>query len=172
MGLATKRSLSGGYLWFLRVIGFVFAIYFLYGAVNGSATVFGPASWNLFKISFPYIPYFGEQFSLTLFIFFTTVLTFLLYPARESSPKDRPSAVDLTFCVLSFAIVVEYIYFYDFRGATAGLVPPWNDVVFGLTAAILVWEACRRVLGLILPIVAIVFLFYDWMGPYFPGLFS
>jgi TRAP transporter 4TM/12TM fusion protein len=65
----------------------------------------------------------------------------------------------------------EFIYFYDERGARAGLIE-WNDVVFGFFAACLVWEMCRRVLGLILPIIAIVFLFYDWAGPWFPGEFS
>ncbi len=171
-GLAQTRTLTGGYLWALRVVGFIFAVYFLFGAVNGSFTLFGPRSWNLFQIDFPYLPYYGEQFSLPLFIFFTSVLTYMLYPARESSPQDRPSGLDIAMCVMSFVILCEFIYFYDYRGETAGDIPPWNDVVFGFTAACLVWEMCRRVLGLILPIIAIVFLFYDWAGPYFPGEFS
>ncbi len=171
VGLAQTRTLTGGYLWTLRVVGFVFAIYFLFGAVNGSFTLFGPRSWNLFQIDFPYLPYYGEQFSLPLFIFFTSVLTYMLYPARESSPQDRPSGVDIGMCALSFVILCEFIYFYDDRGARAGLLE-WNDVVFGFIAACLVWEMCRRVLGLILPIIAIVFLFYDWQGPIFPGEFS
>lgn len=170
-GLSQPRRLSGGYLWTLRVLGFIFAVYFLFGAVNGSFTLFGPRAWKLFEIEFPYLPYYREQFQLPLFIFFTSALTFFLYPARSSSPKDRPSGVDITLCILSFIVLCEFIYFYDERGDRAGLVE-WNDVVFGFTAACLVWEMCRRVLGLILPVVALVFLFYDWAGPWFPGLLS
>ncbi len=79
--------------------------------------------------------------------------------------------MDIALCILSFIILCEFIYFYDERGDRAGLVE-WNDVVFGFIAACLVWEMCRRVLGLILPVIAIVFLFYDWAGPIFPGEFS
>ena len=170
-GLATTRTLKGHSLWVLRVVGFIFAVYFLFGAVNGSYTVFGPRSLKLVQLEFPYIPYYGEQFSLPLFICFTSVLTFMLYPCRESSPKDRPSGFDLLWCVLSVVVMCEFMYYYDDRGARAGIVE-WNDVVFGFAAACLVWETCRRVLGLVLPIVAIVFLFYDWAGPIFPGLLS
>ncbi len=170
-GLATTRTLRGHSLWAVRVVGFIFAAYFLFGAVNGSFTVFGPRSLKLVQLEFPYIPYYGEQFSLPIFICFTSVLTFLLYPCRENSPQDRPSGFDLLWCVLSFVVMCEFMYFYDDRGARAGIVE-WNDVVFGFAAACLVWETCRRVLGLVLPIVAIVFLFYDWAGPIFPGLLS
>ena len=170
-GLATTRTLKGHSLWVLRVVGFIFAVYFLFGAVNGSYTVFGPRSLKLVQLEFPYIPYYGEQFSLPLFICFTSVLTFMLYPCRESSPKDRPSGFDVLWCVLSVVVMCEFMYYYDDRGARAGIVE-WNDVVFGFAAACLVWETCRRVLGLVLPIVAIVFLFYDWAGPIFPGLLS
>ena len=170
-GLAKTRTLSGHSLWALRVVGFIFAAYFLFGAVNGSFTIFGPRSMKLALLEFPYIPYYGEQFSLPIFICFTSVLTFMLYPCRENSPKDRPSGFDVLWCVLSFVVMCEFMYFYDDRGARAGIVE-WNDVVFGFAAACLVWETCRRVLGLVLPIVAIVFLFYDWAGPVFPGLLS
>ncbi|MYA98013.1 MAG: TRAP transporter fused permease subunit [Nitrospinae bacterium] len=170
-GLATTRTLRGHSLWAVRVVGFIFAAYFLFGAVNGSFTVFGPRSLKLVQLEFPYIPYYGEQFSLPIFICFTSVLTFLLYPCRENSPQDRPSGFDLLWCVLSFVVMCEFMYFYDDRGARAGIVE-WNDVVFGFAAACLVWETCRRVLGLVLPIVAVVFLFYDWAGPIFPGLLS
>ncbi len=170
-GLSTTRKLSGNSLWAVRVVGFIFAAYFLFGAVNGSFTIFGPRSLKLVLLEFPYIPYYGEQFSLPIFICFTSVLTFMLYPCRENSPKDRPSGFDLLWCVLSFVIMCEFMYYYDDRGARAGIVE-WNDVVFGFSAACLVWETCRRVLGLVLPIVAVVFLFYDWAGPIFPGLLS
>ena len=75
-GLAKTRTLSGHSLWALRVVGFIFAAYFLFGAVNGSFTIFGPRSLKLVLLEFPYIPYYGEQFSLPIFICFTSVLTF------------------------------------------------------------------------------------------------
>lgn len=170
-GLAPMRELSGGYIWPVRVVGFAFAIYFLFGAVNGSITVFGPRSWNLLSLKFPYLPYYTSHYSLPLFIFFTSVLTFIVYPARKDSPQHRPSSVDVILCILSLIVLIEFIYFYDERGDRAGLIE-WNDVVFGFIAACLAWETCRRVLGLTLPIVALVFLIYDWAGPFFPGLLA
>ncbi|MBT4430643.1 MAG: TRAP transporter large permease subunit, partial [Nitrospinaceae bacterium] len=174
-GLSQSRTLSGGYLWALRVLAFIFAVYFLFGAVNGSYTLFGPRDWKMFQqlrtLEYPYLPYYGEQFTLPLFLFFTSCLTFMLYPARDASPQDRPSGFDILFCVLSFFILCEFIYFYEVRGDRAGFVE-WNDVVFGFVAACLVWEVCRRVLGLVLPVIAVIFLVYDWAGNHAPGLFA
>lgn len=165
------RTLRGSWPWPVRITGFLFAAYFVYGAVNGSQLVLGPRSWGLLRLEFPYIPYYSSQYALPLFIFFTSVLTFLLYRARDGSPADRPSVPDVVFCILSFIVLCEFIYFYDERGDRAGLVA-WNDVVFGFIAAVIACETCRRVLGLVLPTVAVVFLIYDWAGPWFPGLLS
>ena len=97
-GLPDTRNLSGAYLWLFRVLGFIFAVYFLFGAVNGSYTFFGPRSWtglqDLRTLEFPYLievgiyefskNLYGEQFMLPLFIFFTCALTYLIYPARKN----------------------------------------------------------------------------------------
>jgi TRAP transporter 4TM/12TM fusion protein len=189
-GLPETRNLTGSYLWMFRVLGFIFAVYFLFGAVNGSYTFFGPRSWtglqDLRTLEFPYLievgmydfskNLYGEQFMLPLFIFFTCALTYLIYPARKNSPKDRPSSIDLVLIVLSFLVLCDFMYFYEPRGDRAGIVVDtgfWgNDVMFGFVAAVLVWECCRRVLGMVLPSVAFVFLFYDWAGNWFPGIIA
>lgn len=171
MGVSHTRELTGPSLWAVRLLGFLFSAFFVYGAVNGSITAIGPRAWSPFTIEFPFVPYYSERYALPLFIFFTSVLVFLLYPAGTRSSRRRPSKLDLLFCLLALAVLCEFIYFYDERGDRAGIIE-WNDVVFGLIAAVLVWETCRRVLGLVLPLVAVVFLFYDWAGPIFPGLLS
>ncbi|WP_174727338.1 TRAP transporter permease [Mesobacillus harenae] len=45
-----------------------------------------------------------------------------------------------------------------------------TDVILGILAIIVLLEASRRVLGMILPIVTLVFIFYAFAGPWLPGL--
>ena len=46
------------------------------------------------------------------------------------------------------------------------------DYVFGILLIVVLLEACRRVAGLVLTIVAAVFIAYVFLGPYLPGLIS
>ncbi len=165
-----------------------FAGYFLYGAANGAPVDFLlgfaepigialafvlPASavdsvsflWD--GVHFPSTRYYAFHFFLPLYIFFTALLTFIYYPARASSPRHRPTAVDLILCAITLIFTVEYVVNFAERGDRAGSIQ-WPDVVLGTLALLVSVEMVRRLLGWVLPLLGAVFFLYDLFGNYFP----
>ena len=102
---------------------------------------------------------------------FVLVLVFLYYPAREKSPQDRPSVLDIVLIVLSFAVGVYTWYNTVPLALRAGVAVPL-DYVFGRITILLVLESCRRVLGKQLLAICLILLAYAHFGNYIPGLLS
>ena len=102
---------------------------------------------------------------------FVLVLVFLYYPAREKSPQDRPSILDIILIILSFSVGVYTWYNTVPLALRAGLAVPW-DYVFGGITIFLVLESCRRVLGKQLLAICLILLAYAYFGNYIPGLLS
>jgi TRAP transporter 4TM/12TM fusion protein len=145
-------------------ISVAFALYYLYAAANGSPISI-PGVGRVFNL--PYLPIYAYHYFLPLFIAFSGVLIFVLYPANKSSPRDRPSFVDLLLCVAILASTFDFIWNFAERGERAGLIH-WNDVIFGVLMTIASLEMCRRVLGMVLPALGLIFLAYTLFGQYFP----
>ncbi len=173
----------------IYVSALAFSSYFLYGAANGAPVDFLlgfaepigiglkyilPASavssisflWD--GVHFPSVRYYAFHFFLPLYIFFTALLTFIYYPASASSPRHRPSALDLILCVVTLIFTVEYVINFAARGERSGSIQ-WPDVVLGTMAVLVSIEMVRRVLGWVLPILGGIFFMYDLFGNYIPG---
>lgn len=101
---------------------------------------------------------------------FILPLIFLLYPAREKSPSDRPSALDWGFAVVVACCSLYVCFFYEDIANRAGMFEDY-EVWLGAAMVILVFEAARRVLGYILPSFCLFFLFFAYFGQYMPGPF-
>ena len=103
------------------------------------------------------------QLYRTSFLLVTLTLTFLLYPASQRSKNNITtldwSLVVLTLLALGWPIVDLNQFVY--RAAT----PTNTDLVLGILTTALVLEATRRTIGPILPITAICFLAYGYLGP-------
>ena len=147
-------------------VAVIFALYYIYAAASGSVIrlPFGGAD----LIQLPRLPIYAYHYFLPLFIFFSCILTFIFYPARRNSPQDRLSAIDVILCLVTLATTVDFIWNFAERGERAGLVH-WNDVAFGTIMTVVSIEMCRRVLGLMLPLLGLVFLAYTLLGSYFPA---
>ena len=127
--------------------------------------------WSLFHL---YTGGFGELHSIkqrAVTLCFALVLAFLLYPARRGSRRDRPTAADLALVALS-VYACGYIFFnLDIMQARGGILIP-RDYVAGVICIVLVFEAARRVMGLILPALSLVFLLYNFVGRAMPGILN
>ena len=143
---AGVRTLPGSQNLVVTVLGAAFSLFFLYGAV-------GIIPYHLF---------------LGSYIGFTYVLIFLLYPASPRSPQHRVTVPDVILALATAATVAYFITQFEPMMQRAGIVTP-TDFVFGVLAILVSLEGCRRVLGPILPMLAIAFLLYDYFGAYFPG---
>ena len=105
---------------------------------------------------------------LSLFLAFSLAIIFVRYPLSPKRPKVALFlAIDLILAVLSFSFAI-YIYFdywnFIFR---VGDPTQW-DLIFGVICILLALEATRRVVGLPLLIIALVFLAYCFLGQYLP----
>jgi TRAP transporter 4TM/12TM fusion protein len=146
-----------------------FALYYIYAAANGSPLRIPGVAGDVAR--FPHLPIYAYHYFLPLFIALTGVLSFVFYPARAGSPRDRLSAADIVLCLATVITTFDFVWNFAERGDRAGLVE-WNDVFFGTVIAIIAVEMCRRVLGLVLPLLGVLFFFYTWLGPYFPQALS
>ncbi|ESR25358.1 TRAP transporter permease [Lutibaculum baratangense] len=101
------------------------------------------------------------------FLLLALTMVFLIYPARKGSPRSRPSLLDLVFIAMT---VVSFGYFIvEFQNLVHRVgYYTQADFWMALMATIVSIEATRRVMGLMLPIVAILFLLYAVYGNLLP----
>ena len=121
-----------------------------------------------------YTAYFGSLLSVrqrTAHVIFAFVLGFLLYPANEKKKKNRASIIDYLFIILT-VVVFGYLFAFPEEIALKAGSMTSIDMLFGALAILITLEITRRAVGAALPIVAIVFLLYAYLGPYLPGVLA
>lgn len=96
------------------------------------------------------------------------VLVFALYPATRRSPKDRISIVDYILCAATIGFTLFFFSQANYYAFKPGLLRT-QDLVVGTVAVVLSIEACRRVLGLPLPILTLAAMAYVIWGYLLPG---
>ena len=103
-----------------------------------------------------------------VFLGFSLVLTFLIYPVARSQRRSAVPWYDWLLILASLAAVGYPLWDFEefiYRAA----IPTRIDQIFGALAIVLVLEATRRTTGAILPAVAIGFLAYAVVGAYLPA---
>ncbi|MBD5557125.1 MAG: TRAP transporter permease, partial [Desulfovibrio sp.] len=109
------------------------------------------------------------QIQRSIHLGFVLVLIYLLYPARADGNKHRLNWYDVVLAAAGAAVCGYIIWNYDTIVLDAG--PPTElDFIFGCAAILLVLEATRRIVGLPITLVAIVFLLYAKFGNLLPGM--
>ena len=103
------------------------------------------------------------------YLMFTSVLVFLLYPARAGSPKDRPSLVDWLLAALTIITICYWVDQYPVYAMERVSDPDWWDGAMGFICIILMLETSRRALGITITIIALAFLAQLYFGNYLPG---
>jgi TRAP transporter 4TM/12TM fusion protein len=97
------------------------------------------------------------------------ILTFLLYPITK---KTKASRIIDYLMILSVITATIYLYFsYATLMQRIGFENLW-DTIFGTLFIVLVLEACRRVVGWSLTLIAGLFLAYGLWGFVVPGYFG
>ena len=109
------------------------------------------------------------MFQRCVHIGLASVLVFSLFPFSKRSPKNRITLIDGIFIILSLAVYAYPIVAFNGMVNRQGM-PNTLDLVFGGVAILVVLEACRRVIGLSVSIIAALLLLYAYFGPYIPGI--
>jgi len=103
---------------------------------------------------------------------FILCLIWLYYPAKDKLAKmTHPGIVDIILALVTVAACVYTYFMVNALALRGGLALPL-DYVVGIIIMILVLEACRRVLGWSLVIIALLFMAYALFGNYLPGVFN
>jgi len=100
-------------------------------------------------------------------LMFVFSIIFLLYPWH----KKKITWIDIIFTVLGMLNCIYIFTNYESIRMQSGLSIGIQYMI-GIVATLLILEACRRVIGLALPILAIVFILYARFGAYIPGIWG
>lgn len=97
-------------------------------------------------------------------------LVFLIYPARKVSSRSRIPLVDWFLFLLTLTSMGYLLMEYQEIVTTRGGIPNNLDIFFAIITVVLVLEAARRITGLILPVLALIFLIYPFIShmPFMP----
>jgi len=106
--------------------------------------------------------FFEPRFLRALFLLFTVVITLFVYRSKYIIVDTILAGIG----ALSFLYVLIEYEKIPWRTA----FPTTIDVIFGIISIIIVLEICRRTVGIALPIVAILFISYVFIGSYLPGI--
>jgi len=126
----------------------------------------GMSSYHLFTGSF------GAPEALlhrSIHLLFTLVLVFLINPL---SKKQRKWWLDGVFISLSLISIIYLFWNYEYFVTRYPYVHPLSkfDLILGIIITLILLEAARRSIGLAMPITAVVFIIYAYLGPHMPGL--
>ena len=114
------------------------------------------------------------MFQRGIHIMLILAIVFLYYPFSKRASRDKFDkylAFDLFLFSLSFIVVLYILIFFDEIIWRQG---EWTalDITLGIVAILLVIEASRRIIGLVMAIICLVFVMYAYLGPYMPGLLA
>jgi TRAP transporter 4TM/12TM fusion protein len=135
----------------------------------------GLLSFSLFQLYTAFFGVFTAQIQRSIHLGFALMLIFLLFPATK---KLRTKKITQRFKQIPW-----YDYLLSIGGVLVGLYWPLNinslvmrvgriteiDLIVGVLAVLLVFEAARRVVGLPIVVIAATFLLYAYLGPVMPG---
>ena len=122
--------------------------------------------WYLYTSGFGLV---STETNRGFYLMFTSVLVFLLYPARRGAPKHRPSFFDMLCVVLVVASVGYWMDQYTDYAINRVSDPNKWDLGMGAIAIVMMLETSRRVLGPVIVAIALLFLAQLYFGPYLPG---
>jgi TRAP transporter 4TM/12TM fusion protein len=109
--------------------------------------------------------------SRAIHVFFGAALGFALFAPRASTQLSRPiPAFDWVLIGLSLIIPFHYILDADGIEMRSFMGPNLTDLLVAGVGILLVLEFARRTAGVVMPLIAITFISYCFVGPWLPGI--
>ena len=102
---------------------------------------------------------------------FVMLLAYLLFPMKKDMPKDKLPWYDVILAIIGAASWSYITINFDSLVRRAGIYTA-TDIIIGIIGILLVFEACRRIVGLPILIISIVFIIYALFGAYAPGFLN
>lgn len=125
--------------------------------------------WSLFQLYIVIEPT-NSTISRSIHLSFALVLAFMVYPMmRKPYFLSKIRWFGYTFALIGLCSAGYIAFAFEDLALRPGDYLA-IDIVIALIGIVILLEAGRRVLGLALSIIAIVFISYDMLGPYMPEL--
>ena len=135
-------------------------------------------AWSVFQLwiasPLPFslgILVFNDTETRAIHLGFAVFLSYMAYPAFKRSPRAYVPITDWVFALVG-TFCATYLFIFYSELATRPGQPTPMDVYTGAVGIVLLLEATRRVLGLPMVIVALVFLGYTFGGAYMPDMIA
>ena len=129
------------------IISIVFVLFQLYATLSGSITA---------------------QILRATHLAFVQLLAFLLFPATKKMPRNTLPWYDVLLGLAGAGcwmyIVINFQSLVRRSGNNTTL-----DVIIGIIGILILFESCRRIVGLPIMTIATVFVVYAFVGKYLPG---
>ena len=144
-----KRQLTGFWFMVTRLAAVSMALFHLYTAVTGPVNT-----------------------QNAIHLLFALPLIFLAYSCRARDANRIPW-YDLVPILLGAVVSAYYVIHFDRILYQLGyLMPTTLDIVFGISAILLLLESCRRAIGLAFPVLVLIALSYAAFGQHLPGVWG
>ena len=136
--------------WITVVVSIVFVLFQLYATLSGKITA---------------------QILRASHLAFVEFLAFLLFPATKKLPKDTLPWYDVVLAFIGAGswlyIVINFDTLVRRTGNNTTL-----DIIIGIIGILILFESCRRIVGLPIMIIAGTFIIYAFVGKYIPGFLN
>jgi len=111
------------------------------------------------------------QMLRSIHLAFALSLVFLLYPAGKHMRKDKIEWYDYVLAVVAAAAILYIPFNYEYIIKAVGNYTTF-DIIIGVVGILLLFEACRRVVGMPILIIVCCFMLYALFGNLIPGSFG
>lgn len=99
---------------------------------------------------------------------FVQLLAFLLFPPTKNSPRNTLPWYDIVLGLIGMACWLYIVVNFDSLVRRSGNNTPL-DVAVGIVGILVLFESCRRIVGLPIMIIAGSFIVFAFAGKYLPG---
>ncbi|KLI15990.1 TRAP transporter permease [Brachyspira hyodysenteriae] len=144
------RKYSDWKKYLIIVISVVFCLFQLYSILSGKITA---------------------QVVRATHLAFVILLAYLLFPMKKDMPKDKLPWYDVIFAIIGAGSWSYITINFETIVRRAGIYTT-TDIIIGIIGILLVFEACRRIVGLPILVISIIFIIYALFGAYAPGFLN
>ncbi|RXT04322.1 TRAP transporter permease [Ammoniphilus sp. CFH 90114] len=147
---STFRNLKGKMGWLVTMLAVGFSVYQLYASI------------------FPPPP---AQIHRSIHLAFALGLIFLLFPATKNGDRSKVAVTDGILSLVSVGASLYWLFNFEQIILRIGNFNQVDFIVGGIVI-VLVLEATRRVVGVPIVVIAVVFMLYALYGNHLPGFFT
>lgn len=129
-------------------------------------------AWSIFQLYAIAAGFLHPMLFYPVHVTFAVSLAFLHYPTCRDGKTYK--FLDTLFVLFTFSIGIYIVLNFQRFSSRIPFVhsPTPMDILFGLSLIVILLEACRRIVGWSLTLVALICIAYAFAGKYMPGLLS